>query len=147
MKTLLNRRELKGDLCLRHCKGGDYILVQRISYKGEPHWLYARHVEPQIAKEYPLTLDGRLTSLHFEFFLRPEEMFTEYHSELRVPRFSMIPGYMNTMLYRDFVLSEFYDKLRNWWFTAVHTETGDKIKVNGDGTYTVFIEQKLKTEE
>ena len=140
----MTKKELRGDVCLRHCKGGEYILVQRISYKGDPHWLYARFSEKQNVRSHPLSLDGRLTSLHFEFFLRPEEMFVEIHDTLKEPRFSMIPNYMQTHLYKEFVLAEFYKSLRNWWFTATHTETGDMIKVNGDGTYTVFIEQELK---
>lgn len=146
MGVLLNRRDLRGDLCLKHCKGGEYILVQRISFKGDPHWLYARHTTVEDAKELPLSIDGRLTSLHFDFFLRPEDMFMEVHSDLKEPRFSMMQGHMNTDLYKNFILSEFYKYMRSWWFTATHTETGDKVKVNGDGTYT-YLEQKLKPKE
>lgn len=140
---ILNKEDLRGDTVLRHCKGGEYILVQRISYKGDPHWLYARFNKNDIVKTYPLTFDGRLTSLHFEFFLRPEEMFVEIHDTLKEPRFSMIQKPMLTDIYKEFVLSEFYKTLRNWWFTATHTETGELIKVNGDGTYTSFTKEKL----
>ena len=70
-------------------------------------------------------------------------MFVEIHDTLKEPRFSMIQKPMLTDIYKEFVLSEFYKTLRNWWFTATHTETGELIKVNGDGTYTSFTEEKL----
>ena len=142
MGILLNRRDLRGDLCLKHCKGGEYILIQRISFKGDPHWLYARYTHNDVV-DFPLSLDGRLTSVYFDFFIRPEEMFSEVHDTLKEPRFSMIQDHTKTNLYKDFVLSEFYKNLRNWWFTATHTETGDIVRVNGDGTYT-YMEPKLK---
>lgn len=146
MTTTLTTKDLKGDTALKHCKGGEYILIQRISYKGDPHWLYARLSHSPNLKEFPLTLDGRLTSLHFDFFLRPESMFTETHDKLNVPRFSMMPRQMYTgnELYRSFILSEFYKNLRNWWFTAVHTETGDKVKVCGDGTYDMIQDGEIE---
>ena len=141
---MLTKEDLRGDVCLRHCKGGEYILVQRISYKGDPHWLYARLSQKENVKEYPLSLDGRLTSVHFEFFLRPEEMFVEIHDTLKEPRFSMIPKYRGIQLYKEFVLSKFYKNIRTWWFTATHTETGELVKVNCDGTYTDFVEKEEK---
>lgn len=138
MGVLIDIKELRGDRVLKHCKGGEYILIQRISYKGDPHWLYARITSNVNLNALPLTVDGRLTSLHFDFFLRPESMFSEVHEKLKEPRFSMIQKHMTTDLYKSFVLSEFYKDLRSWWFTATHTETGELVRVNGDGTYSMI---------
>ena len=68
MGTLLDKRDLRGDICLKHCKGGEYILLQRISYEGDPHWLYARYTHNDVV-DFQLSLDGRLTSIHFDFFI------------------------------------------------------------------------------
>ena len=137
----LDKRDLRGDLCLKHCKGGEYILLQRISYEGDPHWLYARYTHNDVV-DFPLSLDGRLTSIHFDFFIRPEYMFLEMHDTIKEPRFSMIQNHTTTKLYKDFVLSEFYKDLRNWWFTATHTEKGVKVRVNGDGTYAYMSKRR-----
>ena len=126
--------ELRGMNVLKHCKGGEYILLRRISYEGAPHWLYAR-----VAKNNEkLTSRGQYTSLHFDFFLRPEEMFLENHGTLNVPRFSMMHDGTETDVYEKIDNSEFMHEFYSWWFTAHHTETGEKIRVNGDGTYIKF---------
>lgn len=128
--------ELRGLNVLKHCKGGEYILLRRISYEGEPHWMYARCVEGEGI--VPLTSKGKFTSLHFDFFLRPESMFLENHETLGVPRFSMMHEYGGTHVFKRIDNSEFMPAFYSWWFTATHTETGKKVMVNGDGTYRIF---------
>ena len=65
-------------------------------------------------------------------------MFLENHGTLNVPRFSMMHDGTETDVYKKIDNSEFMHEFYSWWFTAHHTETGEKIRVNGDGTYIKF---------